>query len=180
MGLLLGATLNRDPKGWGELITSTMLNQFVVQLLPGMTTLTEAHRSAGQQHDNLCGTYWGAVFLRSYNYLHTPEQVAQIAGTVLPICEASDCIPKGAVSRQDYHLSLPMTDQIEQAGTSVSGLIKAIDQLSSGAYCLIPVQAQWSGDQVSAVLSLCQNYPDWNLVPLCNLRTNHLWGRNCL
>lgn len=153
-----------------------MLNQFVVQWLPGMTNLAQAHRLAGQQHDNLCGTYWGAIFLRSRNHLYTPEQIAQIAGTVLPRCEASDCIPTGAVSRQDYHVSLPMTDQIEQSGTSVLGLIKAIDQLSNSDYCLIPVQAKWSSDQVDAVLSLCLNNSDWNLVPLCNIRTAHLWG----
>lgn len=153
-----------------------MFNQFSVQLLPGMSKLAEVHRLAGQQQDNLCGAYWEAIFLRSHNLNYTPEQIARIAGSILPICDPLACIPQGATPRQDYQFSLPTTEQVEQAGTSVQGLIKAIEQLSQGADCLIPIQAKWSSDRVSEVLSLCENNPDWDLVPLCNLRTNHLWG----
>ncbi len=152
-----------------------MLNQFSVQLLPEMARIAEAHRLAGQQHDNLCGAYWAAIFLRSRGFCYTPEQVAQLAGTVLPVCDPLACIPKGATSRQDYDLPLPTTEQSEQAGTSVSGLMAAISQLSAGTYCLIPVQAEWSTDRIHAIMAVCEN-EEWHLVPLCNLRTNHLWG----
>jgi hypothetical protein len=152
-----------------------MLNQLSVQLLPEMTRIAEAHHLAGQQHDNLCGAYWAAIFLRSRGFSYTPEQVAQLAGTVLPIGDPLTCIPKGATPRQDYHLPLPTTEQNEQAGTSVGGLMAAIEQLSAGAYCLVPVQAKWSVERIHAMMAVCEN-EDWQLVPLCNLRTNHLWG----
>jgi hypothetical protein len=152
-----------------------MLNQFSVQLLPGMARIADTHRLAGQQHDNLCGAYWAAIFLRSRGFSHRPEQVAQLAGTVLPVGDPLACIPKGATPRQDYHLSLPITEQNDQAGTSVGGLMAAIEQLSAGAYCLIPIQAEWSTDRINAIMAVCEN-EDWHLMPLCNLRTNHLWG----
>lgn len=151
-----------------------MLNQFSVQLLPGMVKLVEAHRLAGQQHDNLCGAYWGAIFLRSHGFDYTSEQVAQLAGTVLPIADSA-CIPNGAISHQEYGVTLPTTTQIEEAGTSVSGLMSAIEQLAQ-AYCLIPVQAEWTVEQVWRIIAVCENHPNWNLVPMCNLRTGHLWG----
>lgn len=153
-----------------------MLNQFSIQLLSGVVKIVEAHRAAGQQHDNLCGTYWAAIFLRSCGFNYTSEQVAQHAGTVLPLADSGSCIPNGAISRQDYHAPLPTTNQIEQAGTSVIGLMQAIEQLSQGDYCLIPIQAQWSVAQVEKIIALCENNPDWNAVPLCNLRTDFLWG----
>jgi hypothetical protein len=153
-----------------------MLNQFLVAPFSGMMKIAAAHRLAGQQHDNLCGTYWAAIFLQSCGLHYISEQVAQLAGTVLPIADPLTCVPQGAVSRQDYHLLLPTTPQSEQAGTSVQGLMYAIDHLSQGAYCLIPVQAQWTAQQVWNILELCQHYSSWDVVPLCNVRTSHLWG----
>lgn len=153
-----------------------MYHSFSVSLLPGVVTIVESHRIAGQQHDNLCGAYWAAIFLRSCGFNYTSEQVAQVAGSVLPTADPSTCIPKGTQSRQDYHLSLPITEHIEQAGTSVIGLIRVIEQFSQGAYCLIPIQAQWTAARLEAITELCETHPDWNIVPLCNLRTDHLWG----
>ena len=150
---------------------------FSVQLLPGMTQLTDKHRLAGQQHDNLCGPYWIALLLRSRDFHQlTPEQVAQVAGSVLPTGDPQTWLPKHTSSRQDYRLALPVATGLSDAGTSAQGLITAIAQLSDGAYTLVPIQAKWSAERVGTILDLCRSNPGWTAVPLCNIRTDHLWG----
>ncbi len=37
-----------------------MYHSLSVSLLPGVVTIVESHRIAGQQHDNLCGACWAA------------------------------------------------------------------------------------------------------------------------
>lgn len=149
---------------------------FSVRLLPGMVELANAHRLAGQQHDNLCGPYWVALLLRSRGFHQlTPEQVAQVAGSVLPTGDPQTWLPRHATSRQDYSLALPVATGLGDAGTAAQGLITAVTQLSDGAYTLVPLQADWSAEQIETILDLCR-HPGWKAVPLCNIRTEHLWG----
>jgi hypothetical protein len=152
-------------------------SDFSVQLLPEMVQLAKAHRLAGQQHDNLCGPYWVALLLRSRGFHQlTPEQVAKVAGSVLPTGHPKTWLPNSAKPRQDYGLALPVTVGLGDAGTSAQGLMMAVTQLSDGAYTLVPIQAKWSAERVVALLSLCRSNPDWSAVLLCNIRTDHLWG----
>ncbi|PSB31834.1 hypothetical protein C7B82_06315 [Stenomitos frigidus ULC18] len=149
---------------------------FSVQLLPGMIQLAKAHQLAGQQHDNLCGPYWVAMLLRSRGFHQlTPEQVAQLAGSVLPTGDPKTWLPERARSRQDYGLALPVAAGLGDAGTSAQGLITAVTQLSNGAYTLLPIQTEWSAARVETILERC-HHPEWNAVPLCNIRTKPLWG----
>lgn len=150
---------------------------FPVQLLPGMLRVGEAHRQAGQQHDNLCGPYWVALLLRAcgLDRIDT-EQIASLAGSVLPAEDSATWLPKGALPRQHYRLPLPRTEQIAEAGTSVAGLMEAISLASEGDYTALPFRTQWSEERVKALIALCQDNPDWEAVPICNLRTGHLWG----
>lgn len=149
---------------------------FLVQLLPGMVKLASGHRLAGQQHDNLCGPYWIAMLLRSRGFHQlTPEQVAQYAGSVLPTGDPKTWLPKTASPRQDYSVALPVATGLSDSGTSAQGLMAAVSKLSGGVYTLVPVQAEWSAARVDALLDLCR-HPAWNAIPLCNIRTNHLWG----
>ena len=151
--------------------------QFSVEVLPGMMQLADRHRLAGQQHDNLCGPYWVAMLLRSRGFHQlTPEQVAQVAGSVLPTGDATTWLPSGATSRQDYDVVLPIATGLADAGTSAQGLMKAATELSDDMYTLVPVQAEWSTERVVAILELCNSHPAWNAVPLCNIRTRPLWG----
>lgn len=120
--------------------------------------------------------YWAAILLRSRGFSVSPEQIARSAGSVLPIGESSTWLPKGARSRQDYELSLPETKHPRDAGTSAQGLIDAVASTSQGTYCLLPLQAHWSAERVETVLNFCQTRADWQMVPLCNIRTDHLWG----
>lgn len=151
-------------------------SEFSVQLLPEMSDFAREHQLAGQQQDNLCSPYWAAILLRSRGFSVSPEQIARSAGSVLPIGESSTWLPKGARSRQDYELSLPETKHPRDAGTSAQGLIDAVASTSQGTYCLLPLQAHWSAERVETVLNFCQTRADWQMVPLCNIRTDHLWG----
>jgi hypothetical protein len=149
---------------------------FSLQLLPGMLRLAPVHQQAGQQPDNLCGPYWASLLLRSRGFAVSAEEVAQRAGSVLPVGDPKLWLPNGATPRQDYHLPIPETDCLADAGTSAQGIIEAIDHLSAGAYCCLPLQTSWTAAHVWQVMELCQAHPDWEIVPLCNLRTGHLWG----
>lgn len=149
---------------------------FTLTLLPAVAQLAEGHTQAGQQLDNLCGPYWAAILLRSRGFEASPEQIALIAGALLPVGDSADWLPAGAGPRQNYSLALPQTPCLEDAGTSAQGLALAVAVLTGGTYCLVPVQADWSAERVLALLRLCQQQPDWQAVPLANLSTCHLWG----
>ncbi len=150
-------------------------SEFSVQRLPGMSEIAKEHQLAGQQQDNLCGPYWAAILLRSRGFSVSPEQIARSAGSVLPVGQPSTWLPKGVRSRQDYGLSLPETKHPCNAGTSAQGLINAVSSSSQGAYCLLPLQAPWTAERVETILKFCQTHADWQIIPLCNIRTNQLW-----
>ena len=149
------------------------LSCFAVQLLPGFLPIAQAHRQAGQQPDNLCAPYWGSILLRSQGFDTTPEAIAKLAGTVLPVGDPVTWLPTGAASKQGYSLPLPTTSCLSNAGTSAQGLIAAVAQLTAESFCLLPLQAHWTADRLSDLLQLCQT---WQAVPLCNLSTSPLWG----
>ncbi|MBI4783446.1 MAG: hypothetical protein HY785_19325 [Oscillatoriophycideae cyanobacterium NC_groundwater_1537_Pr4_S-0.65um_50_18] len=150
---------------------------FSIRLLPGFDRITLEHQLAGQQPDNLCGPYWVAILLRSMGIRpSTPEQVAQAAGSVLPVGDPLTWLPRGASSRQDYGLPLPEATDLKDAGTSAQGLIAAASRLSNHKYALVPLQANWTADRLTNLFELCESYPHWNAILLCNLRTDPLWG----
>jgi hypothetical protein len=148
-----------------------------LQWLPGIPKLIPAHRIAGQQHDNLCGVYWASLLLNTFGEFHTtPETMATLAGSLLPIGISPDWVPPGATNRQDYCLDLPIISDPDQAGTAAAGLVYALTQASQDQFCAIPLQANWTGEQIMALLQLCQQHPDWQAMPICNIHTKHLWG----
>lgn len=151
------------------------IDGFTVRFLAGALRIASAHRQAGQQHDNLCGPYWAAVLLQAQAIATTPEQIAQLAGSVLPIGDPASWVPPGASSRQDYQLPLPATENLSDAGTSAQGLMAAVSQLTA-AYGFLPLQTHWTAQRLEALMQLCYRHPEWEAVPLCNIRTEHLWG----
>ncbi len=156
-----------------------MLNSalFSIKLLPGALRVNQLHRLAGQQPDNLCGPYWAAMLLQASEDIGVDStKLALLAGSVLPIGEPVNWVPPGASSRQDYSCQLPLTEEIEYAGTSIQGLIEAVSRDSEGKYALVPLRATWTPQQVAALFTLCQNHPNWEAVPICNIETGHLWG----
>jgi len=150
--------------------------QFSLNLLPYILPIVNEHQQSGQQLDNLCGPYWVAIFLRSRDFLITSEQIAQQAGSVLPIGEPLTWLPSGAVTYQEYAVPLPTTTCLSDAGTSAQGLMDAVTYLSHSAYQLLPIQTEWSSDRLLLLLELCHTHPEWQAIPLCNIKTGHLWG----
>ena len=150
-----------------------LTHQFSIDWLPTILLLTKLHQQAGQQPDNLCGTYWTAIFLAAQGLDFTPAAIAQLAGSRLPVGDPAIWLPQGARSRQDYGLSLPLTGNPALAGTSAQGLATAVLTASERAYQFVPLQTEWSPERLFDLLDLCRAL---DLVPLCNLRTNHLWG----
>ena len=150
-----------------------------VQMLPTAVRLDQEFYLAGQQPDNLCGPYWIAMLLRAYGFAVDTEQVALLAGSILPV-GTPVWLPPTAKPRQDYRLSLPQTQQVAQAGTAVVGLIEAASRASEGCFSLVPLRMVWSPERLETLLTLCQDNPNWEAVPLCNLHTRSLWGSHLL
>lgn len=150
-----------------------------LQMLAGARQLQTRHRQVGQQPDNLCGPYWGALLLQTWaNVPLDAAQLGQMAGTVLPLGESATWLPQGATSRQDYSVVLPQTHRLEESGTATAGLVQAVSEASQGRYSLLPLRCRWTAERVLAVLSLCQSESEAKrtVVPLMNLQTGHFWG----
>ncbi|NEQ24268.1 MAG: hypothetical protein F6K28_35140 [Microcoleus sp. SIO2G3] len=123
------------------------------------------------------GPYWASMLLQAHGVTDVDvTQLALLADSTLPIGDATDWVPPGASSRQDYSQPLPETANVQEAGTAAPGLINAVFQASSGHYVLVPLQTNWSPESIEALIALCQKNPGWEAVPLCNVQTGHLWG----
>lgn len=150
-----------------------------LDLLPYLEPLLAAHHQNNQQPDNLCGPYWISLLLKAYgNLAVSPVEVAIAAATILPSqSHPSDWLPLDAVSQQGPNYGqIPTQSDLTICGTAIAGLIHATNALSSGQYCLIPLQTpDWQAG-LSIVLDLCQSHPVWQAIPLLNPHTRYLWG----
>jgi hypothetical protein len=148
-----------------------------IRLLPGALRVSQAHRLAGQQPDNLCGPYWVAILLQAYDGVaFDAGDVARLANSVLPVGDPGWWLPNGASSRPEYSDALPQTCRMEDAGTAVSGVIEATARASEGRYALVPLRSNWSEKRVKNLLALCEDFPHWQATPICNLQTGFLWA----
>lgn len=153
------------------------LAPFQVRLFSAAVQVDQAYRLDPQQPDNLCGPYWGALLLRVQGLSEmSADYLAALAGSVLPVGDPASWVPPGASSLQNYRLPLPEAARPEQGGTAVPGLVAAVAQASEGRYSLVPLRAAWSAGWLESLVALCQANPDWQAVPLCNIRTGPLWG----
>ena len=149
---------------------------FVVRWLPGAERLAGAHLAAGQQQDNLCAVHWAAILLAAEGISIDAESLALDAGTVLPLGDPRDFVPRGATLRGDYRMRLPVAARPEEGGTSVSGLVDAVGKASGGSRSLVPLKTAWTGERVAELIRLCRQNARWGAVPLANVRTGKLWG----
>lgn len=146
-------------------------------MLPGALRAAREHRLAGQQPDNLCGAYWGAVLLRVFDGLAVDaEAVAERAGSLLPTGDPAAWVPAGVPNRLDYRVQLPPAERPDDAGTSALGLIETVEHLSDGRFTMVPLRAVWDAERVGALVDLCESHSAWEAVPVLNLRTGAFWG----
>jgi len=154
-------------------------DSLAVAFLPGAARRSREHLLAGQQLDNLCGCHWAAILLRTDGVEADAESLALEAGTALPVGDPSDSVPAIASPRLEYRVRLPLAERREEAGTAVPGLMAAVSRASAGARDLVPLRAAWTAERVAAVIELCRERPEWEAVPLANVRTGRFWG-SCL
>jgi hypothetical protein len=137
-----------------------------------------AQRGGEQQKDNLCGPFWAARVLNDAGFTTWDGQridedfIALRAGTVLPVPHAGADVPPGASNRATYRFQLP-TASVEQSGTAVGELVKAIEAASSGELRGVPVRGGWTPVRVERLLDEARALGSRLIA---NLRTGLLWG----
>jgi hypothetical protein len=146
-----------------------------VAIVPGPPGLAALHKRAMPQKDGLCGPFWGALVLSAFGRPTEAESVALCAGTVLAEGDPTGWLPPGTAPRTDYGVSLPTTRDGTLAGTSATGLVRAVEELSEGELAVLPVIARpWTADSVVDLVEVASAAPGCVLV--ANARTGHLWG----
>ncbi len=144
-------------------------------VVPEPPELATLHERAIPQKDGLCGPFWGALVLSACGRPTDAEAVAFSAGTVLAEGDPRRWLPPGAVPRTDYRVPLPTTPDGGFAGTSATGLARAVEELSEGEISVLPVAGPWTADAVVGLIEVASaTTPNCALV--ANVRTGRLWG----
>ena len=152
---------------------------FNLILLPYLNAVLPLHEQAGQQLDNLCGPYWVALLLQAYGQGSVSAvDVALAASTVLPSHgDPKSWLPPGAISCLGTGYDrIPTVPDLDACGTSITGLMRATEQLSRGRFCLLPLQSNDWIVGLASLVDLCQTHPEWQAVPLLNVHTSYCWG----
>ncbi|MEM6353967.1 MAG: hypothetical protein AAF766_24760 [Cyanobacteria bacterium P01_D01_bin.14] len=146
---------------------------WTLELLPYVEPLL----TRSQQPDNLCGPYWIALLLQAFAGISVSAvEVAIAASTQLPD-RGGPWVPPGARSVQgDAYGTIPTISALDQCGTSVMGLMAATEQISQGRFCLLPLRTDDWEASTARLWSMCQAYPEWQVMPLLNCHTAYLWG----
>lgn len=159
-----------------------MRSTLELTLLPGADRVAAVHRPAGAQPDNLCGAFWVSLLLRSAGSgSPTPERAAAAAGTVLPAGgDPRSWVPPGEPNRPGDTATLARSDDPDVSGTSVPGMLAAVDELSGGSYRLVPIRGHagraLDGSAIATLVGILERHPRWEATPILNLRTGALWG----
>jgi hypothetical protein len=151
-----------------------------------------AHRAAGAQPDNLCGPYWVAILLQSagggggsddgsqIGDLLWPERISLAARTTVPQGDSATWLPRGEVSRSAYRLPIPVATEAMSSGTSIPGMLEAVEEVSAGAFRLLPLRGRHGGpldvEALDVLFDLLFGHPSWEATPILNLRSGKLWG----
>lgn len=134
--------------------------------------------TSDQQRDNLCGPFHAARLLRDAGVSDwngeplDQDLVALHAGSALPDVEIGPQVPPGAENLRDYRFELPRVDHT-RSGTTLTGLVHAIEELSDGRLACVPLSGEWSA---SAVEELVPAAREAGARLIANLRTGHFWG----
>jgi hypothetical protein len=149
-----------------------------LQPVSGAERLVELHAAELPQKDELCGAFWATLALRSAGVdvdgSIDQDAVGVAAGSALSAIP-SDVLPVGEAGRRDYRLSFPTVDDSDLSGTSAGGLVRAVEQLSSGSVQAIPLAGPWTSAAVRAVLEAASGCSE-PCTPIANVATRYLWG----
>lgn len=125
-----------------------------------------------KQKDELCGAFCAAAAIEGITGRHiTQDAIADAAATVLS-GGAVPAVPPGETSRVDYLGPLPIADDPETAGTSASGLVRAVQAVAGDDLAVVPLTGAWTADAAGLLLDLAHE-PDTAVI--LNVATRHLW-----
>lgn len=149
------------------------MNSTATLLIAEPGRAVEQARSREQkQKDELCGAFCAAVAIEAISGVHlSQDALAQAAGTVLS-GGADPALPPGETSRLDYLAEFPIADDPATAGTSATGLVRAVNTIGGDDIVAIPLTGTWTTEAVSLLIDLVQE-PDTAVV--LNVATRHLW-----
>jgi hypothetical protein len=152
-----------------------------LSLLPGARELLAVHAAELPQRDDLCGAFCGALSLRAAGIsqhageILDQDAVAVAAGSVIAAARAPGVLPHGESGRRDYRLTIPTIEDEDLSGTTVAGLLGALEQLGAGAIGVLPYSGPWT-DATLGVLFDAATALKGPVTLIANLATHHLWG----
>jgi hypothetical protein len=150
-------------------------------LLPGAGRLLRSHARQLPQRDDLCGAFCAALALHAAGIERRggepvdQDAVALAAGTVVSAAPNVEILPFGEPGRRDYRLSLPTVEDASVSGTTASGLVGALGELSDGQLAALPYDGPWTAANLSAMFDLAASLRQ-PAAMLANFATRHLWG----
>jgi hypothetical protein len=150
-----------------------------VRLLPGAQRLVALHALALPQRESLCGAFWGALALQAAAGGASAAEldqdaVALASGTGILEQDDPSMRPPGSTPRMDYRLPIPVVADPHRSGTAISGLARAVAQLSGGALGGVPVRGSWSSEALLSVIELLDALPG-PVTAIANVATAPLW-----
>ncbi len=131
-----------------------------------------ARAREGKQKDEFCGAFCAAVAIEAVSGLRVSQDaVAESAATVLS-GGADPGLPPGESPRTDYLIQLALASDPATAGTSASGLVRAVGVVAGPVVAAVPLTGRWTATTVGLLLDLVGD-PD--TVVVLNAATRHLW-----
>lgn len=151
----------------------------VTELLPGAVRALELHAAELSQKDELCGAFWGTLMLRQAGVSLgaaplDQDAVAVAAGTLISDRPHDEDRPAGAPPRRDYRLRLPLAGPGQEAGTSATGVARAVGRLSDGELVVLPVHGPWREATLRALLAAAAEAGERASL-VANVGTRFLW-----
>lgn len=145
------------------------------RLLPGAAELLAEQAAALPQKNGLCGPFCALLALRAAGVAGSADQdqVALIAGSVLPAAPGQIPYPPGETGRDDFRLALPRSADPDVAGTSAPGLMRAIERISGGSLAVVPARGEWTARRLRLLLDAVAGLP--RVAVLANIVTSPLW-----
>jgi len=152
--------------------------KLVADLLPGAARLLELHAAEVPQKDELCGAFWGTLMLRlapdrTGRRELDQDAVALASGTLVSDASRDEDRPAGSPPRRDYRLRLPSAGDRE-AGTSATGVARAVQDLSSGRLSVLPVPGPMTESTLTALFAAAAEAGEEASL-VANVGTRFLW-----
>lgn len=119
---------------------------------PGAQELVAQARAEMPQKNDLCGAFVTLVALRAHGVPVRDQDEAAVAAEVRLSPDREPTWPPGEKSRDDYRVSLPLAADPAAAGTTPTGVAKAVEALSQGRLRAVPASGNWAAAAVGALL----------------------------